>query len=488
MSVTHAHRERRTWFLMPQPPGDARESGAWRRLPLLALLTAVYFVAGKLGLRLAFVHPSATAVWAPTGIALAAFLILGHRIWPAILLGAFLVNLTTAGSLVTSLGLGTGNMLEGLVGAYLVNRFANGRHACERARDIFKLTLLAVLLSTTVSATIGVTTLSVAGFASWLEYGSIWLTWWLGDAVGALLVAPAILLWTAGPSVVAGPLRRWTRRQYLEAAALVGCLFLVGLAVFGGLLPTRSKDYPLEFLCIPLFIWPAFRFGRREAAIAILIMSGIAIWGTLRGLGPFVRDTPNESLLLLQAFMGVSALMTLTLAAVVAERRQAENRLRQLAVRDPLTGLANYRQLITELEGEIRRSQRTGRPFAVLLLDLDGLKKINDRHGHLVGSRALCRLADALRASSRVIDTAARYGGDEFTLILPETDEAAAEQVARRIAERLATDREPPVLSASAGVAVFPQDGDTIEALLGAADGALYAAKPGARGRTVSPR
>jgi len=451
-----------------------------KRFTVLAALAAVYVVAGKLGLRLAFVNASASAVWPPTGIALAAFLMLGYEVWPAIFLSAFLVNLTTAGSVATSIGIGVGNMLEGLLGAYLVNRFAGGRKACDRARNIFKLAGLAAVLSTTVSATIGVTTLAVAGFASWHDYGPIWLTWWLGDAAGALIVAPAALLWDTGPP--AG----WSRRRLLEGAALLCCLVVVGLMVFGGLFPSRVKNYPLEFVCIPLFLWAAFRFGRREAATAVVLVSGIAVWGTLRGLGPFVRAAQNESLLLLQAFMGVTALMTLTLAAVVAERRQVETRLRHLAVSDPLTGLANYRQLIAVLEAELMRSRRTGRSFALLLLDLDGLKKINDRHGHLAGSRALCRVADALRASSRGVDTAARYGGDEFALILPETEEAAALHAARRIARQVAAGGERPRLSVSVGAAVHPRDGDTAEMLLSAADRALYEVKLRVRGR--SPR
>src|SRR6184192_4115850 len=138
----------------------ASSGGArWSDVTIFTVLAAVYFVAGKLGLRLAFVHVSATAVWPHTGIAIAAFLILGLRAWPAILAGAFLVNLTTAGSLATSIGLGIGNTLEGVVGAYLVNRFAGGRNAFERAPDVFKFALVAAMLSTTVSATVGVTTL-----------------------------------------------------------------------------------------------------------------------------------------------------------------------------------------------------------------------------------------------------------------------------------------------------------------------------------------
>lgn len=218
------------------------------------------------------------------------------------------------------------------------------------------------------------------------------------------------------------------------------------------------------------------------------MLSGIAIWGTLQGLGPFVRETQNESLLLLQAFMGVTTVMTMALAAVVSERKQAEEQLRELAATDPNTGLANYRRLIEALEGETRRSHRTARPFAVLLLDLDGLKKINDHHGHLVGNHALSRLAAVLRVHCRAIDTAARFGGDEFALVLPETEEAEAGQVARRIVERLAADGEKPAISVSVGVAVHSRDGRTTENLLGAADRALYQAKSRGAVKLVLPQ
>jgi diguanylate cyclase (GGDEF)-like protein/PAS domain S-box-containing protein len=171
-------------------------------------------------------------------------------------------------------------------------------------------------------------------------------------------------------------------------------------------------------------------------------------------------------------------LASLVSAFDVTERKHAEENVQLLAVTDPLTGLGNYRRLVEALDAEVKRTGRTGRPFAVLLLDLDQLKKINDRYGHLIGSQALCRLADVLRVFCRSIDTATRYGGDEFAVILPETMAAAARLVASRIRSRLAADSLQPTLSASIGVAVYPEDGETIEALLRTADRELYAMKP----------
>jgi diguanylate cyclase (GGDEF)-like protein len=452
-----------------------------RDLPLLVALGGVYFVGGKLGLTLAFVNASATAIWPCTGIALAAFLILGYRVWPAILIGAFVVNLTTAGSVATSMGIAVGNTLEGVVGCYLVTRFVGGLHSFERPQDVFKFAFLAGMVSTTVSATIGVTSLALGGFAEWAMYGPIWCTWWLGDAVGAVVVTPFVLLWRENPRL------DWTRKQMLELAFLFGGLFLTGWIVFGGRFHFALKNYPFEYLCIPFLIWTAFRFGRRKATTAICVLAVIAAWGTLHGFGPFSRESQNTSLLLLQAFMGLVAVTTLALAAEVTEHRHADEHIRQLAVTDPLTGLANYRRLVDAFDSEIKRYGRTGRPFALLLLDLDGLKKINDAHGHLVGSRALCRLANILQVHCRAIDTAARYGGDEFVLVLPETDSEAARHVAERICERLRSDDEEPSISASAGTAIYPQDGRTMDELFGMADRALYAKKHSSKTKLPLP-
>ena len=434
----------------------------------ILVLALTYFAAAKLGLKFAFVNPSATLVWLPTGISLTAFLILGYRVWPAIFLGAFLANLTTAGSALTSIGISIGNTLEGVLGCYLVNRFVASRRFFERAQDIFRFAFLAGMVSTAVSATVGVAALALGGFASWSMYWTIWCTWWLGDGVGAIVVTPLVLLWRENPSL------KWSRKQAIELAFLFVGLFFTAYFVFGGRFHSVVKNYPLEYLCIPFLIWAAFRFGRRKVATATFFLAVIATWGTLHGFGPFSRQSQNTSLLLLQAFMGIVAITSLALAAETTGHKRAEEHVRQLAITDPLTGLANYRRLLSALELEIKRYGRTGRSFAILLLDLDGLKKINDNYGHVVGSRALCRLGEVLRTHCRGVDTPARYGGDEFAVVLPETTAKSAEQIATRIRDRVAKDEEVPPISVSVGIAVFPEDGDTIKTLLSRADRSLY--------------
>ncbi len=276
----------------------------------IAAVALLYFITGKLGLRLAFVHVSATPVWPPAGIAFVALLLLGCRMCPGVFIGAFLVNITTAGTALTAAGIATGNTLEAVAAAYLVNRFANGRHAFERTRDIVKVWVLAGLTSGAIGATFGATSLCATGFAEWTNYAAIWRTWWLGDATGCFLFGSVLLLW------LTEPLPRWTLAQAVEAMLLVIVLVAVALMVF-------FDYFGQAYLALPLMLWAAFRFGTRETATTAVVLAGIAIWATLRHRGPFAGLNPNESLLELQAFMTISAVTTMVVAALVDERKRA---------------------------------------------------------------------------------------------------------------------------------------------------------------------
>lgn len=242
-----------------------------------AALVIVYVLAGKLGLRFAFVLVSATPLWPPTGIALAALVLGGYRWWPAIFLGAFVTNVTTAGSVATSLGIAAGNAAEALAGAYLVRRFANGRHAFALPRTIFAFVFGAGFLAPAVSATAGVSSLALAGYAAWRDFGAIWLTWWLGDVAGALVVAPLLIVWANEPRVGA------VRPRLAEALALLVVTLAAGALVFGGAIRTDTRDAPLAFLCLPSLVWGAYRFGPRGATTVLAVLAAIAATGTLHG-------------------------------------------------------------------------------------------------------------------------------------------------------------------------------------------------------------
>src|SRR5438067_1570900 len=301
------------------------QSRRFSGLPLIGILAVIYFIAGKLGLMLASLHASASPVWPPAGIALAALLLLGYRAWAGIFIGAFLVNVTTAGNVATSFAIATGNTLEALAGAWLVNRFAGGTNVFDRPQGVFKFALAAGI-STIISPAFGVTSLGVAGFADWANYGAIWLTWWLGDATGDLVFTPLVLLWSVASK------RRWNNKEAAEVGALLRLLVLLSGVAFGGWPAVSARNYPIALICGSVVIWTAFRFTQRETATGIFMLSAIAVWGTLHGFGPFVSETENQSLLALQWWTAVLSITAMALSAGTAERRRREEELQQQKV------------------------------------------------------------------------------------------------------------------------------------------------------------
>ena len=289
-------------------------------LAVLAI-AAIYFLAGKIGLSFASLNPSASVVWPPTGIALAAFLLLGRGVWPGVFVGALLVNATTAGNLASSIGIATGNTIEGVLAAWLVERFANGRRAFETPTDVFRYAGLAGILATLISPTIGVTSLALAGSAPWAAFSRIWITWWLGDVSGVLVLAPFLVLsgttnWLS-----------WNPRRFAEGALVVILTFVMGQFVFERWPFSYAR---LGFVCAPPLVWAAFRFEQLGAAGATLVLSAIAIWGTLRGFGPFAGNDREISLIFLQSFMAVLSVSMLAIAASVSQRKRAETMMQRL--------------------------------------------------------------------------------------------------------------------------------------------------------------
>jgi signal transduction histidine kinase len=279
----------------------------------------VYFLAAKLGLKLAFVQSNATPVWPPAGIALAAMLLLEPPVWPSILAGAFLANLLTQGSLLTSAAIAIGNTLEAVAGATLINRAAGGRDALQRPGTIFRYLIFAAVLSPMISATVGVSSLSAGGYSAWANYWNVWTTWWLGDASSNLIVAPFLLLWFR---------KIWPlpKRRAAEAIALSATAFATVMIVFSGWV--NKGRYSIQFLTIPLLIWTAFRFRQRGTTLLVLGLSTLAVYETAHGFGPMSLFSPNEALVLLQAFMATMAITGLLLSAVVSKQKETEEMLR----------------------------------------------------------------------------------------------------------------------------------------------------------------
>src|SRR5258706_565027 len=234
----------------------------YRYLVRVSLLTIVYFGAGKLGLEFALIQENVTLLWAPTGIALAALLCFGYRIWPALVLGAFLINASTSAPLGVAFATAVGNPLEALAGVYLLWRLVGFHAELDRLQDVLGFVGLAVVVSTIISATIGVTSLWLAHEISGVMYGQVWVEWWLGDAMGALLVTPVLLTWWAQPHV------RWEPRRIAEATALGIALVVASVLAFNRQFSPAMAHSPLAFIVFPFLIWAALRFGQRGAATA----------------------------------------------------------------------------------------------------------------------------------------------------------------------------------------------------------------------------
>jgi integral membrane sensor domain MASE1 len=290
----------------------------WKYYAKLAGVAGVYYGAAKLGLNLAFETPSVTAIWPPTGIALAAVLLWGFRVWPGIALGAFLANAWTDVPIYTALGITVGNTLEALVGAYLLTRLTDFKPSLERVRDVLSLVALAAILSTMVSATIGVASLLAGDEIASGDLGITWRTWWLGDMGGDLLVAPALLIAATHWPFDEAPGRR------LEAIG-------VGLLVAAVSVLAFTREVSITFAVFPPLIWAALRFWQPGAAAASLIVAAIAIPLTENDLGPFSGNAPDDRLLLAQAFIGVVSLTGLVLAAVLTERQRSEQTVEHIA-------------------------------------------------------------------------------------------------------------------------------------------------------------
>lgn len=292
----------------------------------LVVIGAIYLASAKGGLALASIHPSATPIWPPTGVALAAVLLRGYRTWPAIFAAAMIANATTAGSVATAIAIATGNSLEAVAGAYLINRWSGGCETFSTPNSVAKFTLICVVIATPISSSIGLTSLALFGFIEPKNFADAWITWWLGDVTGALVIAPVIVLWALNHH------HAFNRHDCVETAGVLATAAAVGLIAFSPLIEQTPGRDPLGFLAILPMLWAALRRGPRDTATVALVLAGITIWGTHTGGGPFATPDINASFLLVLMFLISITVPSLLLSADVEVRKKAEGSLRRAHV------------------------------------------------------------------------------------------------------------------------------------------------------------
>jgi len=297
-----------------------------RYLAAIIGLAVIYHLAARLGLQMAYVQQNTSPVWPPSGIALAALLLLGIWAWPAITLGVVAGSLLTGAPPGMAVGFGVANTLEALIGALLLQRLFRFDLGINRIRDVLALVAAAVC-ATAVSAVLGVATLIVSRDIPVSAFYSLASVWFIGNFLGCLVITPLILTWAVLLSQ--RPFPRWKRSQIAEVAIFVALLAFVSFNIFWNPSGTEALHQAMIYVIFPFAIWAALRMGQVGATSTVFAVSSIAIWGTIHGLGPFARMPINESLILLQTFTGVVALISLVLAAASAERRRAEGILRE---------------------------------------------------------------------------------------------------------------------------------------------------------------
>ncbi len=302
-----------------------KSKSIFRYLVEIAGLALVYHLAARLGLQMAYVQQNTSPVWPPSGIALAALLLFGIRDWPGITLGVVVGSLLTGAPLDLALGLGAANTLEALIGVSLLKRWIKFDLGIGSVRDVVGL-VVAAACGTSVSATLGVFTLVLTQGVPLAAFWTLWITWLIGNLLGCLVITPVLLTWAQQTG------KKWTGVSPAEALIFLALLVLVSLYVFSNPAGAGAFHQALIYVIFPFAIWASLRMGQLGASSTVLVVSGIAIWSTIHELGPFAGMPVNDSLILLQTFTGVVALMSLTLSASAAERRRAEESLRKQVV------------------------------------------------------------------------------------------------------------------------------------------------------------
>ena len=378
-----------------------------------------YFVLAKIGLTLASINSSTSAIWPATGFALASVLVWGYRVAPAVLVAAFAANVTNVGSIYAATGIALGNTLEALVAAWLINVWCDGRETFATTTRVAKFALVCVS-STMISATVGIASLIFSGDAP-TAFAMTWMTWWLGDLAGALVIAPFVILWAAGD------LHSFERTPWGEVGTIVAATIAVGIIAFSPLFDQTSYRDPLGFLALPPLLWAALRRDPRETATIVVILCCFAVWGTLAGSGPFARVSLNDSFLLLVMFFISISVPSMALSADVQMRRRSEQQLQhahdELAARAgelrdtaerPQVSSGKLEERVEQRTHELKEALQQQTALAEVFKEISGssfdLQKLLDRLVDLAARLCTADSASIWRPLGETYQIAAAFG------------------------------------------------------------------------------
>ncbi len=324
----------------------------------ILLISGAYYITARMGMMMGTMSGFATLIWPPSGIALAALILWGRNLWPAVFIGGMSSNYFTGAPLLTSLGVGAGNSLAAVVAVTILIRLTDFNPAMERLRDVIWLAVIGALLSTNISSLVGVISFRSQGVITPDETYSVWQTWWLGDMLGDLVVAPLVLTW-----VIAWRRQKFKHCNYLESLFLFATTFGVSMAVFGGF--SIFYNFPLPFILFPFIVWAAIRFGQLGTVSISFFISALAVWTTMKGYGPFLQEGTYSGLVLLHVYIGVLATTGMVLAAVTHQRNVAEAELRKaVKARDDFLSLASHelKTPVTSLKLQLHMAKRNVKP------------------------------------------------------------------------------------------------------------------------------
>ncbi|MBI2356329.1 MAG: EAL domain-containing protein [Candidatus Doudnabacteria bacterium] len=442
-------------------------------LKRILILAIIYFLTARLGLSLAQSTEQVTAIWAPSGIALAGLLIFGYRIWPGILIGAFAANVMAREPFLTAVGIAVSNTAVGLAGAYLLKEKLGFKNGLGRVRDVIAFVVAGAFLSSLIGSILGTLNLAISQIIAWEQFARIWLVWWLGDMAGILLVAPLILVWANRES-----------RNFLASKLWEARLFFLLLLMTAGIIFLRIPETisPYAYLMLPFIVWAGLRLRPIGAVTANFVIATIAVIGTFAHRGPFTgNDSLEVNLILLLVYFFVFSMTSLIMAASIEEGEEAQTQAQHRIYYDSLTDLPN-RFYFFEHMSKLLTESKIKQSYALLNIDLDRFKTINDSLGHILAEDLLKFVAARIRSVIDIGSFMARSGGDEFAVLVNETSERqnalnTAEDILESLKKPFVIDGYELHVTASIGISSFPNDAADASSLLNTAKAALHRAK-----------